>query len=134
LETGANVAVGARRADRLADLAKRAPVEVLALELDVTDDQSCRAAVAATVEHFGTLDVLVNNAGLMPSGLILGADTTEWTRMVRTNLLGTMYATHAALPPTPACPRGSRRAAPATHPTGRPSRAATSAAAPTTPH
>jgi NADP-dependent 3-hydroxy acid dehydrogenase YdfG len=97
-EAGAKVAVGARRTDRLADLAKRAPGEVLALELDVTDEQSCRAAVAATVERFGALDVLVNNAGLMLSGPILGADTTEWTRMVRTNLLGTMYTTHAALP------------------------------------
>jgi NADP-dependent 3-hydroxy acid dehydrogenase YdfG len=97
-EAGAKVAVGARRADRLADLAKRAPGEVLTLELDVTDEQSCRAAVAATVEHFGGLDVLVNNAGLMLSGPILGADTAEWTRMVQTNLLGTMYTSHAALP------------------------------------
>jgi NADP-dependent 3-hydroxy acid dehydrogenase YdfG len=97
-EAGAKVAVGARRTDRLADLAKRAPGEVLALELDVTDEQSCRAAVAATVERFGGLDVLVNNAGLMLSGLIIGADTAEWTRMVETNLLGTMYTTHAALP------------------------------------
>lgn len=97
-EAGANVAVGARRADRLADLAKRAPGEVLTLDLDVTDEQSCRAAVAATVERFGGLDVLVNNAGLMLSGPILGADTVEWTRMVQTNLLGTMCATHAALP------------------------------------
>jgi NAD(P)-dependent dehydrogenase (short-subunit alcohol dehydrogenase family) len=59
-EVGANVAVGGRRADRLADLAKRAPGEVLTLDLDVTDKQSRRAAVAATVERFGGLDVLVN--------------------------------------------------------------------------
>jgi NADP-dependent 3-hydroxy acid dehydrogenase YdfG len=97
-EAGAQVAVGARRAEPLADLAKRAPGEVLTLELDVTDEQSCRTAVATTVEHFGGLDVLVNNAGLMLSGPILGADTTEWTRMVQTNLLGTMFTTHAALP------------------------------------
>jgi NADP-dependent 3-hydroxy acid dehydrogenase YdfG len=97
-EAGANVAAGARRAGRLADLAKRAPGEVLALDLDVTDEQSCRAAVAATVGRFGGLDVLVNNAGLMLSGPIPGADTTEWAQMVQTNLLGTMYTTHAALP------------------------------------
>ncbi|MFC5827291.1 SDR family NAD(P)-dependent oxidoreductase [Nonomuraea insulae] len=97
-EAGANVAVGARRADRLADLEKRAPGEVLTLDLDVTDEQSTRAAVSATVERFGGLDVLVNNAGLMLNGSILGADTTEWARMVHTNLLGTMYTTHAALP------------------------------------
>ncbi|WP_382305929.1 SDR family NAD(P)-dependent oxidoreductase [Herbiconiux sp. UC225_62] len=95
---GAKVAAGARRLDRLATVAERAEGEVLPLELDVSDQPSVRAAVAATVERFGRLDVLVNNAGVMLNGLIEGADTTEWERMVGTNLLGTMYATHAALP------------------------------------
>ncbi|MEU8393765.1 SDR family NAD(P)-dependent oxidoreductase [Nonomuraea sp. NPDC048892] len=95
---GARVAVGARRADRLKSLVDKAPGEVLALELDVTDQESVRAAVAETVERFGALDVLVNNAGVMLAGPIVGADTTEWTRMVETNLLGSMYAVHAALP------------------------------------
>ncbi|MGW0198010.1 SDR family NAD(P)-dependent oxidoreductase [Nonomuraea sp. NPDC003201] len=95
---GARVAVGARRADRLESLVGKAPGEVLALELDVTDQESVRAAVAETVERFGALDVLVNNAGVMLAGPIVGADTTEWTRMVETNLLGSMYAVHSALP------------------------------------
>jgi NADP-dependent 3-hydroxy acid dehydrogenase YdfG len=97
-KAGARVAVGARRADRLQFLAQDAPGKMLALELDVTDAQSVRDAVAATVERLGALDVLVNNAGVMLSGPILGADTAEWTRMVETNLLGSMYAVHAALP------------------------------------
>jgi NADP-dependent 3-hydroxy acid dehydrogenase YdfG len=97
-QEGAHVAVGARRTDRLAALAQKAPGELLTLELDVTDQESVRAAVAATVERFGALDVLVNNAGVMLTGPILGADTTEWTRMVETNLLGSMYTVHAALP------------------------------------
>jgi NADP-dependent 3-hydroxy acid dehydrogenase YdfG len=97
-KAGAKVAVGARRADRLKLLAEDAPGEVLALDLDVTDQQSIQNAVAATVEHFGRLDALVNNAGIMLSGMILDADTTEWSRMVETNLLGSMYAVHAALP------------------------------------
>ncbi|MFD8419373.1 SDR family NAD(P)-dependent oxidoreductase [Streptomyces sp. NPDC059466] len=97
-KAGARVAAGARRADRVRSLAEDAPGEMLALELDVTDPQSVRDAVDATVERFGALDVLVNNAGVMLSGQILGADTTEWTRMVETNLLGSMYAVHSALP------------------------------------
>ncbi|WP_235933861.1 SDR family oxidoreductase [Agromyces humi] len=95
---GARVAIGARRVDRLASLVDSARGEVLPLQLDVTDSESVQRAVAETVGHFGRLDVLVNNAGLMQSGLILGADTREWQRMIDTNLLGSMYAVHAALP------------------------------------
>ncbi|KOV74900.1 oxidoreductase [Streptomyces sp. AS58] len=97
-KAGARVAVGARRADRLKELAQDAPGEILVLEVDVTDQQSVRDAVEATVDRFGALDALVNNAGVMLSGMILNADTAEWTRMVETNLLGSMYAVHAALP------------------------------------
>ncbi|MEV1330455.1 SDR family NAD(P)-dependent oxidoreductase [Micromonospora costi] len=97
-KAGYRVAVGARRADRLRALTQDAPGEMLALDLDVTDRRSVQDAVAATVERFGGLDVLVNNAGVMLNGPILGADTTEWTRMVETNLLGSMYAVHASLP------------------------------------
>lgn len=97
-EAGARVAVGARRTDRLKALAQDAPGEILPLELDVADRESVHDAVATTVAHFGALDILVNNAGVMLSGPILGADTTQWTRMVETNLLGSMYAVHAALP------------------------------------
>ena len=97
-KAGARVAVGARRADRLKVLADDAPGEILALDLDVTDQHSVQNAVAATIEHFGTLDALVNNAGIMLTNPILGADVSEWKRMVDTNLLGSMYAVHAALP------------------------------------
>lgn len=95
---GAQVAVGARRVDRLETLVNNLPGKALALQLDVTDHESVRTTVAKTVEQFGALDVLVNNAGLMLSGPIAGADTSEWTRMIETNLLGSMYMVHAALP------------------------------------
>lgn len=97
-EAGAKVAVGGRRAGRIAGLVEEAPGEMLALDMDVTDPQSVRDAVEATVDRFGALDVVVNNAGLMLNGLVLGADTTQWTRMIETNLLGSMYTVHASLP------------------------------------
>jgi NADP-dependent 3-hydroxy acid dehydrogenase YdfG len=97
---GAAVAIGARRADRLDALAGKLRddgARVLTLDLDVTDEAACRDAVARTRAELGGLDVLVNNAGVMLLGTIVGADVEDWRRMVSTNVLGLMYMTHAAI-------------------------------------
>ena len=99
-QAGAAVAIGARRRDRLEGLAERLTAtgaKVATLDLDVTDEASCRDAVARTRSELGGLDVLVNNAGVMLLGTIVGADVEDWRRMLSTNVLGLMYMTHAAI-------------------------------------
>ena len=98
---GARVAIVARRRDRLDALAERIRAsggEALALEADITDEDRARAVVADTVAHFGRLDTLVNNAGVMLLGPIPDADVSEWKRMLDLNVAALMYCTNAALP------------------------------------
>jgi NADP-dependent 3-hydroxy acid dehydrogenase YdfG len=97
---GATVAVAARRRDRLEALVERIgnDADVLVIETDITDVASARAMVENTVREFGRLDTLVNNAGVMLLGPIVGAPIEEWRRMVELNVLGLLYCTHAAIP------------------------------------
>jgi NADP-dependent 3-hydroxy acid dehydrogenase YdfG len=97
---GAAVAIGARRKERLDALAQeieQAGGRALAIETDVTDPDQARRLVARTAEHFGRLDTVVNNAGVMLLGPIEDAPVDEWDRMIALNLQGLLYVAHAAL-------------------------------------
>jgi NADP-dependent 3-hydroxy acid dehydrogenase YdfG len=109
---GSSVAIAARRADRLSDLAARieaAGGSALVIEADVTQQSQAAGAVNTTVEHFGRLDILVNNAGVMLLGPMAQAPLSEWERMIDLNLTGLLYCTHAALPHLIAAAESSER-------------------------
>jgi clavulanate-9-aldehyde reductase len=95
---GATVALGARRRDRLEDLAQRLEGPASVHEVDVADESGARGFVEAAHREHGSLHVLVNNAGLMLLGPVAGADTADWRRMIGVNLWGLLVCTHAALP------------------------------------
>jgi clavulanate-9-aldehyde reducatase len=95
---GAAVALGARRAERLEQLAGRIEGPSLVYEVDVSQEEQARGFMEAASDQLGGLDILVNNAGVMLLGPVAEADTGEWRRMIEVNLLGLLYCTHAALP------------------------------------
>ena len=109
---GAAVALGARRKARLDALAhdiEQAGGRALAIEADVTDRDQARRLVASSAEHFGRLDTVVNNAGVMLLGPIEDAPVQEWDRMIALNLQGLLYVAHAALPHLLQAARGEPR-------------------------
>ena len=100
-EHGANVVVVARRKDRLDTLVSEIEASggtALAVQADITDRDQANRAVRSAVAQFGRLDILINNAGLMLLGPVVGADVEEWERMIAVNQSGLLYVTHAALP------------------------------------
>jgi NAD(P)-dependent dehydrogenase (short-subunit alcohol dehydrogenase family) len=89
---GWNVAATARRPEEIS------LDNVAALRLDVTDEASIASAVAAAVDRFGTIDVLVNNAGYGVFGPLEGATATEFEAQFRTNVVGPVSVIRHVLP------------------------------------
>jgi len=98
---GASVVLGARRADRLQSLAGELTARgghALALTTDVTSCDQVRRLADSAVETYGRIDVIVNNAGLMPQSLLERLKIDEWDRMIDVNIKGVLYGIAAALP------------------------------------
>lgn len=98
---GAKVMLGARRTDRLNALAEEIRAkggEALTRRLDVTDRADVAAFAEAARQAWGRVDVIVNNAGVMPLSLMASMKVDEWDRMVDVNIKGVLYGIAAVLP------------------------------------
>jgi NAD(P)-dependent dehydrogenase (short-subunit alcohol dehydrogenase family) len=98
LGDGHRLIATARRPETLADLAGRYGRQILPVALDVTDPAAAKAAVAAGLEAFGRLDVVVNNAGYANLASVEDMTLTDFREQIDTNLLGVVNVTKAALP------------------------------------
>jgi NADP-dependent 3-hydroxy acid dehydrogenase YdfG len=98
---GVKVGIAARRTDRLdslkAEIVERGG-EALSIGMDVVDPASVEAGVRTLVDAFGSVDILFNNAGLMPLSDVDQFKTDEWHRMVDVNVKGLLNTTAAVLP------------------------------------
>ncbi|WP_460753112.1 SDR family oxidoreductase [Myceligenerans cantabricum] len=95
---GHHVVAGARRTDRLRALAERAHGHLHPVPLDVTDREDMAAFVATARDLTGRVDVLVNNAGVMPLSRLDSLLVEEWDRMIDVNVRGLLHGIAAALP------------------------------------
>lgn len=100
-EHGADVALLARRLDRLEAL--KAEIEAaghhaVAVRCDVTDEDSCRAAVDAVIDAYGRIDILLNNAGVAVRGGVDTLTDTDWDRSFDTNVKGIFHVSKYVVP------------------------------------
>ena len=98
---GATVLLGARRAERiqsLADELNRGGGKVLAITTDVTQLDQVKRLVDSAVQTYGRIDVMLNNAGLMPHSPLERLKVEDWDQMIDVNNKGVLYGIAAALP------------------------------------
>lgn len=98
---GAKVSLGARRKEKLDQIVQdieQAGGSARAFITDVTKKEDVDALVKNTIEAFGKVDVLFNNAGLMPLSRLENLHYEEWERMIDTNIKGVLYGVGAVLP------------------------------------
>lgn len=98
---GAIVSLGARRIDRLTALVEEVTAnggKALVYQTDVTKKEDLSSLVEATVKAFGKVDVIVNNAGVMPLSLVEDLKYDEWYQMIDVNIKGVLHGVAAVLP------------------------------------
>jgi NADP-dependent 3-hydroxy acid dehydrogenase YdfG len=98
---GARVVLGARRVERIQSLADDltgSGSKALAVATDVTDSDQVKRLIDAAVETYGRIDVMLNNAGLMPHSPLERLKVEDWEQMIDVNIKGVLYGIAAALP------------------------------------
>ena len=95
---GARLVLADVQADRVREVAERLPTEAIGIEMDVRDQDAVDAGVATAAEHFGGLDVLVNNAGVGLARSVPDLDDELWQLTIDVNLTGPYRLVKAALP------------------------------------
>ena len=96
---GAKLSLGARRIDRLKELENELPdTEILSVQTDVSVEADCRNLVEQTINHFGRIDVFINNAGISMRALFEEVELDVLRKLMDVNFWGTVYCTKYALP------------------------------------
>jgi NADP-dependent 3-hydroxy acid dehydrogenase YdfG len=99
-KAGAKVAIGARRTDKLSKLEDEITKiggECFSQKLDVTKKTDCDSFVNAVINKWKSVDVLVNNAGLMPLSFVKNLKIDEWDQMIDVNIKGVLYCTASVI-------------------------------------
>ena len=100
-QQGATVVFGARRVERIEALARELESggrKAMAIQTDVTQSAQVQRLVDAAVAAYGRIDVMINNAGLMPHSPLERLKIADWDRMIDVNIKGVLYGIAAALP------------------------------------
>lgn len=100
-QQGATVVLGARRVQRIEALAlelESRGSKAMAIQTDVTQSGQVQRLVDAAVAAYGRIDVMINNAGLMPHSPLERLKIADWDRMIDVNIKGVLYGIAAALP------------------------------------
>ncbi|MBF7018227.1 MULTISPECIES: SDR family oxidoreductase [Staphylococcus] len=97
-ENGAKLVLGARRVDRLEKIQQKIGNNISIQKTDVTKPDEVNALIETAYKDFGRVDVLINNAGLMPQSFLEKNKQDEWNQMIDVNIKGVLYGIGAVLP------------------------------------
>jgi NADP-dependent 3-hydroxy acid dehydrogenase YdfG len=100
-KAGAKVAAGARRVEKLETLkneVQKSGGEIIVKKLDVTKKEDCDSFIDLVTKTWNHIDILINNAGIMPLSFFKNLKVSEWEQMIDVNLKGVLYCTAAVIP------------------------------------